>query len=157
MIAIFLIWAFLSACDINLTGAIPHVCIRKTLGIFPFFFLTFVCWAVAGLSCGRKALQSSLRHVSGWLWDMGSSPLTRAGTWAPAFRAWSLSHWITREVPRAFFCFFFFLISILLVIYILPQSLVTFTKPLVIKVCPCSLSLPAVPLAGNRRRSPVYD
>ena len=108
MIAIFLIWAFLSACDINLTGAIPHVCIRKTLGIFPFFFLTFVCWAVAGLSCGRKALQSSLRHVSGWLWDMGSSPLTRAGTWAPAFRAWSLSHWIAREVPRAFFCFFFF-------------------------------------------------
>ena len=30
---------------------------------------------------------------------MGSSSLTRNGTWPPALGAWNLSHWTTREVP----------------------------------------------------------
>ena len=43
------------------------------------------------------------------------------------------------------FRFFFFFLLILLVIYILPQSLMTFTKLRVIKIWSCSLRLPEVP------------
>ena len=65
MIAIFLIWEFLSPCDINLIGDIPHVCIRKTLGIFSFFFFDICLFG-----CGWSTL-----------WQEGSSIFTAACEW----------------------------------------------------------------------------
>ena len=41
------------------------------------------------------------------LWHVGSSSLTRAGTLAPALGAWSVSHWMTREVPASSFIYTF--------------------------------------------------
>ena len=38
------------------------------------------------------------QHLNSW--RVGSSSLTRDGTWAPALGEWSLNRWATREVPK---------------------------------------------------------
>ena len=47
------------------------------------------------LSCCPQNLRSSLQYTNCWLWQMGSSSLTKDWT-----QAKSLSHWTTREVPE---------------------------------------------------------
>ena len=66
---------------------------------------------VFNLCCSVQDLQ--LRRVGSQLWRVGSSSLTRDGTWALALGVRSLSHWTTREVLKVVFLEVYMVVLIL--------------------------------------------
>ena len=67
----------------------PVIGCRWGVTLGDFFLKTFIYLAVPGLSCGTKI-------ISCGMWNLVSWPGIEPGP--PALRAWSLSHWTTREV-----------------------------------------------------------
>ena len=64
----------------------------ERVGLVFFFFFPCDC-------CGDSVFKKYLFIWLCQLWHARSISLTRDQAWAPPLGAWSLSHWVTREVP----------------------------------------------------------
>ena len=79
------------ACESAYISLIAPLFLLVKIESLPFISFSIFIWLCLVLVAARRILDLHCGHG-------GSSSWPRDGTWAPALRVWSLSHWTTREV-----------------------------------------------------------